>query len=298
MLAAGFACSAEFRVTAEAPAVLYDAPSAKAKPLFVYGRDVPVEILVNVEGWTKVRDASGSIGWIGSKALADKRILLVRVPVAEIRANPDDAAPIVFRAEQNVLLELAETARRPPPRLRRDGSRYAIATASPALSACRRSSDSSGTRPMTTVAVLGAGAWGTAIACHLAARAASARRGAVGAGSRPGRHAAHSRENARYLPGVSCLRRSLVTADLAAAARTSLLLAAVRLPPFRRLRSDWPRPEARAAGVARQRVRARAALAAGFALAHQVLRRMWPAPVGIARARALPKRSRAGCLRR
>ena len=113
MLAAGFASAAEFRVTAEAPAVLYDAPSAKAKPLFVYGRDVPVEILVNVEGWTKIRDASGSIGWIGSKALADKRVLLVRVPIAEIRANPDDGAPIVFRAEHNVLLELAESASSP-----------------------------------------------------------------------------------------------------------------------------------------------------------------------------------------
>ncbi len=50
--------AADFRVTAEAPTVLYDAPSAKARPLFVYGRDVPVEVLVNVEGWTKVRDAA------------------------------------------------------------------------------------------------------------------------------------------------------------------------------------------------------------------------------------------------
>src|SRR6267142_2683191 len=79
-LGAGFAAGAEYRVTADAPAVLYDAPSAKAKPLFVYGRDVPVEILVNVEGWTKIRDAGGSIGWIGSKALADKGGLLVRTP--------------------------------------------------------------------------------------------------------------------------------------------------------------------------------------------------------------------------
>ena len=35
---------------------------------------------------------------------------MVRVPVAEVRAIPDDAAPLVFRAEQNVLLELAEPA--------------------------------------------------------------------------------------------------------------------------------------------------------------------------------------------
>ena len=106
----GVAAAAEYRVTTEAPTVLYDAPSAKSKPLFVYGRDVPMEVLVNVEGWTKVRDVGGAIGWVASKGLADKRMLQVRVPVADVRANPDDAAAIVFRAEQNVLVELAEPA--------------------------------------------------------------------------------------------------------------------------------------------------------------------------------------------
>jgi len=100
-------------VTGEAPTLLYDAPSAKARPLFVYGRDVPVEVLVTVEGWTKVRDVGGAIGWIASKGLADKRMLVVRVPAADVRANPDDAAPVVFRAEQNVLLELGESASSP-----------------------------------------------------------------------------------------------------------------------------------------------------------------------------------------
>lgn len=107
------ASAADFRATAEAPAVLYDAPSAKARPLFVYGRDVPVEVLVTVEGWTKVRDAGGTIGWFAGRALGDKRVLLVRSPTANVRAQPDEAAPVVFRAEQNVLLDLAETASSP-----------------------------------------------------------------------------------------------------------------------------------------------------------------------------------------
>lgn len=107
------AVAADFKVTADAPSVLYDAPSAKARALYVYGRDVPVEVLVGVEGWTKVRDVGGTIGWFGAKALADKRVLLVRVPVAEVRTNPDEAAPLVFRAEQNVLLDLAESATSP-----------------------------------------------------------------------------------------------------------------------------------------------------------------------------------------
>jgi hypothetical protein len=103
------ASAAEFRATAD-PAVLYDAPSVKAKPLFVFGRDTPLEVIVPLEGWVKVRDASGSIGWVEKKTLSDKRSLVVRVPVAEILANPEPGAQLVFRAEHNVLLELAEPA--------------------------------------------------------------------------------------------------------------------------------------------------------------------------------------------
>jgi len=109
-LAASAAAAADFRVTADQPTVLYDGPSAKAKPLFLYGRDVPVELIVNVEGWSKIRDAGGTIGWIDRKALSDKRMVVVRAPVAEVRAAGDDASPVVFRAERDVLLEIAEPA--------------------------------------------------------------------------------------------------------------------------------------------------------------------------------------------
>jgi len=105
--------AADFHSTHDAATILYDAPSARAKPLFVYGRDVPVEALVTVEGWTKVRDASGTIGWIASKSLADKRTLVVRTAMADVRSAPEESAPIVFRAERNVLLDLAEPATSP-----------------------------------------------------------------------------------------------------------------------------------------------------------------------------------------
>ena len=71
---------------------------------------MPLEVIVPVEGWIKVRDVAGTIGWVEKRTLGDRRTLVVRVPLAEVRAIPDDAAPIVFRAEQNVLLELAEPA--------------------------------------------------------------------------------------------------------------------------------------------------------------------------------------------
>jgi SH3-like domain-containing protein len=104
------ASAADFRSTQDPATVLYDAPSARAKPLFVYGRGVPVEALVSVEGWTKVRDAAGTIGWMASKSLGGKRMLVVRAPFADVRAAAGEAAPVVFRAERDVLLEMADAA--------------------------------------------------------------------------------------------------------------------------------------------------------------------------------------------
>jgi SH3-like domain-containing protein len=104
---AGVAGAAEFRATNEA-VVLYDAPSSKSKPLYVLGRDYPLEIIVNVEGWLKVRDAGGTVAWVEKKSVGDKHVLLVRSAVADVLASPEAAAPVVFKAEQNVLLELLD----------------------------------------------------------------------------------------------------------------------------------------------------------------------------------------------
>jgi len=102
--------AADFRATADAATVMYDAPSARAKPLYVYGRDIPVEMLVAVEGWTKIRDAAGTIGWVQSGMLTDKRMLVVRAAAADVRSAAEDTAPVVFRADRDVLLEIAEPA--------------------------------------------------------------------------------------------------------------------------------------------------------------------------------------------
>jgi SH3-like domain-containing protein len=106
-LVAGLAGAADYRSTAEA-AVLYDAPSLKSKPLYALGRDYPLEVIVNVEGWYKVRDAGGTVAWIEKKAVADKRVVVVRGATADVLASPDATAPVVFKAEQNVVLELVD----------------------------------------------------------------------------------------------------------------------------------------------------------------------------------------------
>ena len=100
----------EFRSVSENAAVLYDAPSAKANKLYIVNYGYPVEVLVAVEGWAKVRDVNGDLTWAESKNLTDRRTVMVKVPLAQVRQSADDNAPVVFQAQQNVILDLVEAA--------------------------------------------------------------------------------------------------------------------------------------------------------------------------------------------
>jgi len=104
------AAASDFRSVQENAAVLYDAPSRAATPLFVVSRLYPLEVIVNLEGWVKVRDHTGALAWIERKALAERRTVLVTVAAAEARSRPEDGAPLAFTAAQNVALELVEVA--------------------------------------------------------------------------------------------------------------------------------------------------------------------------------------------
>ncbi len=98
--------AADFRSVADNAAVLYDAPSAKARKLYILGRNYPVEVVVALEGWTKVRDAGGELAWIETKNLSERRSVIVKAKLADVRQAADDRAALVFQAEQNVLLDL------------------------------------------------------------------------------------------------------------------------------------------------------------------------------------------------
>lgn len=106
MAVAASASALEYRSVAVPAAVLYDAPSVQARKLFILSRNYPVEVIVALNKWMKVRDASGTLAWIEISSLGDKRSVLVRVPEAEIHTQPDPNSPLAFKAEQDVALEL------------------------------------------------------------------------------------------------------------------------------------------------------------------------------------------------
>lgn len=106
LAASAGAVALEFRTVAAEAAVLYDAPSVQAQKLFILSQNYPVEVIVTLEKWLKVRDASGALAWIETANLGDKRNVLVKSTDADIRSRPDSGAPLVFKAERDVALEL------------------------------------------------------------------------------------------------------------------------------------------------------------------------------------------------
>ncbi len=105
MIAVSQAAHAFEFVSVAEPAILYDANSLKAKKLFVATRYLPLEKVVELANWVKVRDVSGKIFWIEKRHLSTKRFVIVTVPLADVRRNPDGSAQVVFKAAKKLGLE-------------------------------------------------------------------------------------------------------------------------------------------------------------------------------------------------
>lgn len=102
------ALALEFKSVANHKAVLYDAPSASAKKILILGQYYPLEVIVNLGDWIKVRDAQGAISWIEAKNLGAKRTAMVVVNNAEIRAEANASSPLLATLDKDVVLEIAD----------------------------------------------------------------------------------------------------------------------------------------------------------------------------------------------
>ncbi len=107
-LAAMHSAALEFRAIVEHGAAFYDAPSDKAKKLFVVSKGYPVEVLINNGDWLRVRDQSGALAWVTKKSLGARHTVVVTAAKAEVHAAADAKSPLMFMAERNVIFELVD----------------------------------------------------------------------------------------------------------------------------------------------------------------------------------------------
>lgn len=102
------ASALDFRSVAVPKAILYDAPSISSKKVLLLSQSYPVEVVVNLGEWLKVRDAQGSMNWVEAKQLSTKRSVMVTKNLTEMRARPEAASDLVATLEKDVVLELMD----------------------------------------------------------------------------------------------------------------------------------------------------------------------------------------------
>lgn len=130
LIAAPAVLAGEFRSIGETAVPMYDAPSVKANALFVASKFYPVEIIVQVDNWTKVRDVAGDLAWVEKKSLSDTRTVVVTAALADVRQKAEDDAPLAFQARQGVALEVVELGMGPWVKVRHRGGESGFVRAS------------------------------------------------------------------------------------------------------------------------------------------------------------------------
>lgn len=106
----GAAGAIDYRSVDVPAAILYDAPSQKGKKLYLIRGQTPVEVVVRLEGWSKVRDAEGSMAWIEAAQLSEKRTLVVIAGRGEVRQADRDDAPLLLELDKWVAVDFIEMA--------------------------------------------------------------------------------------------------------------------------------------------------------------------------------------------
>jgi SH3-like domain-containing protein len=89
--------------------VLYDAPSVRATRVYLVSSGSPLEVISAIEGWTKVREPGGKLGWAEAKAVSTRRTVSIAVANAVVREAASPTAAPVFEATQGLILELLDS---------------------------------------------------------------------------------------------------------------------------------------------------------------------------------------------
>ena len=71
-------------------------------------KGMPVEIVQEKNNWRKVRDIQGTEGWVNQALLSSRRSVIVTGGVRALRREARDSAPVVARAEPDVVGQLLQ----------------------------------------------------------------------------------------------------------------------------------------------------------------------------------------------
>ena len=89
-------------------AYLHEAPSQSTKKAFIVTKGYPLEVIVSLKEWKKVKDHEGLINWIKTSDLSSKRTVLNLKVDNSIYLEPSSASPMLAKVNENVALDLLD----------------------------------------------------------------------------------------------------------------------------------------------------------------------------------------------
>ena len=89
-------------------AFLHEAPSGSTKKVFIVTKGYPLEVIVSLKEWKKVKDHEGLINWIKTSDLSSKKTVLNLKDNNSIYLEPSSESPMLAKVNMNVTLELLD----------------------------------------------------------------------------------------------------------------------------------------------------------------------------------------------
>ena len=101
--------NADFMSVKADQAFLHEAPSSSTKKVYIVTKGYPLEVIVSLKEWKKVKDHEGLINWIKTSDLSSKKTVLNLKNNNSIYLKPNSSSPLLANVNENVTLELLDT---------------------------------------------------------------------------------------------------------------------------------------------------------------------------------------------
>ncbi len=106
LLSATSASALDYKSLAD-NAIVYDACSTKASPVFILRQGTPVEVIVSIDKWVKIRESGGGLGCLQSDRLGNAQQVIV-TSQTDVVQRPETGSQVVFSAARDLLLEVLD----------------------------------------------------------------------------------------------------------------------------------------------------------------------------------------------
>jgi len=101
-----FFAQADFISVKSKQAILFEGPSSTTEKIFIVTEGYPLEVLVSLKDWKKVKDHNGKISWIESKHTQNERTVLILKDDAVIFNQANDKSHKLANVDKFVVLKL------------------------------------------------------------------------------------------------------------------------------------------------------------------------------------------------